>query len=70
MSSKSKFERFGVLPNSRDSGDLELKLRCQVRFYRTVLAELKSKSAMPWNTRLKAWKLGFKSKSWDFSNRY
>lgn len=65
MSSNSKFEHFGVLPNSRDNGHLELKLRCLARFYRAFLAELKSKSAVPWNTRLKAWKLGFKAKSWD-----
>jgi len=65
MTSKNTFERYGILPNSRQSGDLELSLRCLVRFYRTVLAELKPKSAVPWNTRMNAWRLGFKSKSWD-----
>ena len=68
MIMKSEFERFGILPNVRQSGGLELQLRCMVRFYRAVFAELKSKTGLPWKQRLRAWKSGFSSKSWVLYN--
>ncbi len=68
MTAKNQFERYGILPNVRPSGRLELQLRCMVRFYRTIFAELKSKPGLPWKQRLRAWKSGFSSKSWILYN--
>ena len=42
MKANSKFERFGILPNVRRNGRLELQLRCMVRIFRAVFSELKS----------------------------
>lgn len=64
MTTKSTIERFGITPSYRQSGNLELQLRCLVRFYRAVVAELKSKSGLPWRKRISAWKAGFSSMSW------
>ena len=68
MTAKSEFERFGILPNVRLSGSLELHLRCLVRFSRAVFSELKSKTGLPWKQRLRAWKSGFSSNSWMVYN--
>lgn len=68
MTAKSEFERFGILPNVRLSGSLELQLRCLVLFSRAVFSELKSKTGLPWKQRLRAWKSGFSSNSWMVYN--
>ncbi len=68
MTSKSQFERYGILPGTRQSGRLELQLRCLVHFARAIFRELKSKSGLPWKQRLKAWKLGFSSNTWLLYN--
>lgn len=64
MTTENTFIRFGIPPNTRQRGNLELHLRCLVRFFRAVLAEMKSKSGLPWRTRISAWKAGFSSMSW------
>lgn len=64
MKEKDMFDRFGIQPNIRQSGSLELYLRCQVHFIRAFVAELRSKTGLHWKQRLKAWKLGFSSRSW------
>lgn len=63
-----ELERFGVMPNKRPSGRLELELRCLVRTYRAVSHELRSRSGLPWNQRLKAWRKGFSSHAWRIYN--
>lgn len=68
MTQKSKFEHFGILPNNRQSGALELQLRCWVRFSRAIFSELKSRTGLPWKQRLMAWKAGFNSKAWLLYN--
>lgn len=68
MTTKNNFQRFGILPNVRQSGNLELQLRCLVHFFRAVVAELKSKPGLPLKQRLRAWKAGFSSKSWLLYN--
>ena len=68
MAVKNEFERFGILPNVRQSGRLELQLRCHVRFIRAVWRELKSKQGLPWKQRLRAWRFGFSSASWFLYN--
>lgn len=68
MTSKNEFKRFGILPNNRPSGSLELQLRCLVRFFRAVVGELRWKSDLPWKQRLRAWKSGFSSNSWLLYN--
>jgi len=65
MTGKVNFKRFGILPNLRTRGGLELQLRCIVHFSRAAMAELKSKTGLHWKTRLRAWRFGFSSKSWD-----
>ena len=65
---KSIFERFGILPNVRQSGNLELRLRGMVHFSRAFWTELKSKQGLPWKKRLRAWKSGFSSRSWFMYN--
>ncbi|MEE4217558.1 MAG: sugar-transfer associated ATP-grasp domain-containing protein [Xanthomonadales bacterium] len=64
MKGKDLFDRFGIQPNVRQSGSLELYLRCQVHFVRALFAELRSKTGLHWKQRLKAWKAGFSSHSW------
>ena len=68
MAVKKEFERFGILPNIRQSGGMELQLRCLVRFFRAVWRELKSKQGLPWKQRLRAWRMGFTSESWFLYN--
>lgn len=67
-SGKSIFKRFGILPNQRQSGDLELQMRCLVRFFRAVMYEVKSKPGLPWKQRIKAWRSGFSSMAWVLYN--
>jgi hypothetical protein len=64
MKANSKFERFGILPNVRRNGRLELQLRCMVRIFRAVFSELKSSTGLPWKQRLQAWRSGFSSRFW------
>jgi hypothetical protein len=64
MSVKGHDERFGILPNTRQSGSLELRLRCIVHFLRAVRIELRSKTGLSWKQRLGAWRRGFSSESW------
>lgn len=68
MTEIQTMERFGVLPNVRTSGNLELQLRCLVHFCRAIIAEMRSQTGLPWNQRFKAWKSGFSSKSWKLYN--
>ena len=68
MKTKSRFEHFGILPNVRRSGGLELQLRCWVRFSRAVFSELKSRTGLPWKQRVRAWRSGFSSKAWLLYN--
>lgn len=57
--------QFGVLPNTRQSGDLELHLRCLVYLGRALHRELKSRTGLPWKQRYRAWRAGFSSTSWQ-----
>jgi hypothetical protein len=68
MTANSELERFGILPNDRPSGRLELELRCLVRVFRLVLGELRLKQSLPWKQRLGAWKSGFRAHSWGVYN--
>ncbi len=68
MKTNSRFEHFGILPNVRRSGRLELQLRCWVRFSRAVFSELKSRTGLPWKQRVRAWRSGFSSKAWLLYN--
>jgi len=61
---KNEFARFGILPSNRSDGKLELQLRCLVRAFRLMRAELRSNVGLPWKQRLRAWKAGFISNSW------
>jgi hypothetical protein len=57
-------QRFGVTPNNRPSGRLELELRCLVRTFRAVGYELTTRIRLPWKQRMKAWKAGFSTHAW------
>ena len=65
---KNTFERFGILPNVRQSGGLDLELRCLVQIFREMMAEVKSNTGLSWKQRLNAWKHGFNSVSWLLYN--
>lgn len=68
MKMKSNFKHFGILPNVRRSGRLELQFRCWVRFSRAVFSELKSRTGLPWKQRIRAWRSGFSSEAWLLYN--
>ena len=68
MTMKNEFERYGIQPNDRPSGSLELQLRCMIRVFRLIRAELKSNAGLPWKKRMRAWKSGFSSNSWVICN--
>jgi len=68
MTMKNEFERYGIQPNDRPSGNLELQLRCMIRVFRLIRAELKSNAGLPWKKRMRAWKSGFSSNSWVICN--
>lgn len=64
MTTDDEFARFGILPNVRMSGRLELQMRCWVQLFRLFRSELKTKTGLPLSTRVKAWRAGFSSRSW------
>jgi len=68
VTANDDFTRFGILPNSRMSGSLELQMRCWVRIFRLLQSELMTKTGLPLRTRIKAWKSGFSSRSWLLYN--
>lgn len=57
------FRRFGIEPNIRSSGSLDLQLRCFVRLLRELRAEIQSCRGNSWSRRIRAWRLGFRSRS-------
>lgn len=65
MTSNEDFARFGILPNVRMSGRLELQMRCWVQLFRLFRSELTTKTGLPLGTRVKAWRAGFSSRSWQ-----
>lgn len=64
MNENSLFDRFGIRPNVRSNGNLELRMRCLVHFIRGFGVELRSKTGLSWKQRFRAWKSGFSSRSW------
>ena len=64
MTADSEFARFGILPNVRMSGRLELQMRCWVQLFRLFRSELTTRTGLPLSTRVKAWRSGFSSRSW------
>ena len=68
MTTNDDFARFGILPNVRMSGRLELQMRCWVQLLRLFRSELTTKTGLPLSTRVKAWKSGFSSRSWLMYN--
>lgn len=63
LDSQALFRRFGIEPNIRSSGSLELQLRCFVRLLRELHAEIQSCRGISWSRRIQAWRLGFRSRS-------
>ncbi|MBK6806879.1 MAG: hypothetical protein IPG84_19520 [Betaproteobacteria bacterium] len=57
------FRRYGIEPNRRSRGQLDLWLRSQVRRFRLVRDELVAASPMAWPKRLAAWRRGFTANS-------
>ena len=57
------FRRYGIEPNRRSRGRLDLWLHCQVRRLRLVRDELRAASPLPWAKRLRAWRRGFTANS-------
>ena len=57
------FRRYGIEPNRRSRGELDLWLRCQARRMRLVRNELVASSPMRWPKRLGAWRRGFTGNS-------
>lgn len=57
------FRRYGIEPNRRSAGGLDLWLRCQVRRWRLIRRELTARPPLPWSKRLAAWRRGFMSAS-------
>lgn len=58
-------KKFGVVPFRYSDGEREIRLRCQVRFLRAVLHELKSKNpGVSLSTRTRAWRNGFSTRAW------
>ena len=55
--------RFGIEPNRRPPGALDLWLRCQVRRLRMIRHELAARSPLPWTRRLAYWRRGFRANS-------
>ena len=51
MGVRNEFARFGVVPPAGRLDAVELELRCLLRFFRAVFAELKSKQRLPWKQR-------------------
>jgi len=60
----AELKRFGILPNTRRDGGLELWLRGFLQFFRAILNEARSGVNMRWGERMQAWRLGFNSVSW------
>jgi len=58
------FGRYGIIPNVRMSGRLELQMRCWVQLLRLLRTELTTPTGLPLRTRARAWKRGFISRSW------
>jgi hypothetical protein len=58
--SDTLFSRFGIEHNVRPQGRLELWARCAIRLIREIRAEAFFRGAIPWSTRLRAWRLGFR----------
>jgi len=56
------FRRFGIEPNVRSDGWLDLQLRCLVRLLREIRAEAGSRTGIPWSRQWRAWRLGFRSR--------
>jgi hypothetical protein len=59
MAGGDPFRRFGILPNQRSQGDLEIMLRCTARFVRLLRGEIGSPYPVPWRARLAALRRGF-----------
>lgn len=57
------FDRYGIAPNRRSRGRLDLWLRCHVRRFRLVRNELVASSPMSWPKRLATWRRGFTANS-------
>ena len=57
------FRRYGIEPNRRSRGRLDLWLRCHVRRARLVRDELRAASPLPWPRRLASWRRGFTANS-------
>lgn len=59
----STFATYGIKPNQRPVGDLEMAVRCWVRWWRAWRDEFRTNRDVAWRTRLRAWRLGFHSKN-------
>lgn len=57
------FRRFGIEPNVRSAGWLDLQMRCLVRLMRKIRDEAGSRTGIPWSRRVRAWRMGFRSRS-------
>ena len=49
-------------PAVRSGGWLDLQLRCLVSLLREIRAEAASRAGIPWSGRLRAWRMGFRSR--------
>jgi len=57
------FRRYGIEPNRRSRGRLDLWLRCHIRRARLLRDEVVAASPMPWPKRLGFWRRGFTANS-------
>ena len=57
------FRLYGIEPNKRTSGRLELELRCRIRRLRLLLSVLRARPTISWRRRLAAWRQGFTANS-------
>ncbi len=61
--SANLFEKYGIEKNVRSTGRLELALRCGIRLLREIRGEALSLAGMPWTRRLRALRMGFRSRN-------
>lgn len=56
-------EKYRIERNVRSSGGIELALRCLIRLLREIRGEALSRTGIPWNRRIRALRMGFRSRN-------
>lgn len=60
---KKLCEKYRIERNVRSSGGIDLALRCLIRLLREIWGEVLSRTGIPWNRRIRALAMGFRSRN-------